>query len=103
MFVCRINGSIQIAFIDTAIVLFMFMLSFTFVIECGLFEWKRICAVFFYHLFLSMCIAIGDPVIRTGGLGFNPAICVPVPNLDLDFHRHMSWYFVFSKFSSDDR
>ena len=36
-------------FIDpaVAIVLSMFMLSFIFVIVCGLFEWKRICAGFF--------------------------------------------------------
>jgi hypothetical protein len=51
--ISEINGSIQIVFIDTAIVLFMFMLSFTFVIECGLFEWKRICAVFLSFVSLS--------------------------------------------------
>ena len=33
--------------IDPAIVLFMFMLSFVFVIVCGFLEWKRICAGFF--------------------------------------------------------
>jgi len=32
---------------DPAIVLSIFMLSFVFVIVCGLFEWKRICVCFF--------------------------------------------------------
>jgi hypothetical protein len=35
-------------FTDPAIVLSMFMLSFIFVIVCGLFEWKQICAGLFY-------------------------------------------------------
>ena len=34
------------AYTDPAIVLSMFMLSFIFVTECGLFEWKRICRGF---------------------------------------------------------
>jgi len=34
-----------IVFTDPATALSMFMLSFKFVIQCRLFEWKRICAV----------------------------------------------------------
>ena len=41
----------------SAIVLFMFILSSIFVIVCGLFERKRICAVFLS--FVYICIAIG--------------------------------------------
>ena len=33
---------------------------------CGLFKWKRICAIFI--LFVYIWIGIGDPVIRVGGL-----------------------------------
>ena len=42
-------------------------LSFMFVIVCGLFEWKRICAGFFLS-FVYICIAVGDPVIKREGL-----------------------------------
>ena len=34
----------------------MFMLSFIFVIVCGLLKWKRICMVFFYHLLISVLL-----------------------------------------------
>ena len=44
----------------------MFMLSIIFVIVFGRFEWKRICEGF-YH-FVYICIAVGDPIIKTGGL-----------------------------------
>jgi hypothetical protein len=37
------------------------MLSFNFVIGCGLFDWKRIYADF------CICIAVGDPVMKRGG------------------------------------
>ena len=41
-------------FTDSAIVLSMIMLSFIFVIACGLFEWK--CTVFFYRLFIYVLL-----------------------------------------------
>ena len=34
----------------------MFMLSFNFVVVCGLFEWKWICACFFCCLFISVLL-----------------------------------------------
>ena len=37
----------------------MFMMSFIFVMACGLFKWKRICAGFFYP-FVYKCITIGS-------------------------------------------
>jgi hypothetical protein len=49
-------------------VLSMSMLSFIFVIVCGLFEWKKICACFFLSC-VYICIAVGDPVIKRGGFG----------------------------------
>jgi hypothetical protein len=45
----------MLSFIDPAIVLSMLMLSFIFVIVCGLFEWKRTCAGFFYRLLIMYC------------------------------------------------
>ena len=57
----------MLSFINTAIVLSMFMLSFIFVIVGGLFDWKQICAGF--PLFAYICISIGDPIIKRGGLG----------------------------------
>ena len=45
----------------------MFMLSIIFVIVCGRFEWKRICAGF-YH-FVYICIAVGDLVTKSGRIG----------------------------------
>ena len=44
----------------------MLMLSFIFVIVCGLFEGTRICAGFLS--FVYICIAVGDPVIKRRGL-----------------------------------
>ena len=41
----------------------MFMLSYIFVIVCGLFAWKRICADLFL-LFVYIYIIVGDPIIR---------------------------------------
>jgi hypothetical protein len=59
----------QKAFIDPAIVLSMFMLSIIFVIPvvCGLFEWNNIGKVFLSYVYI--CIAVGDTVIKIGGLG----------------------------------
>jgi len=47
------------------IVVNMFMLSFIFVIVCGLIEGKRICAGFLP--FVYICITVGDPVIKKRG------------------------------------
>ena len=66
------------AFIDPAIVLFMFMLSFVVVILCGLFEWKRICAGFLS--FVYICIAVLDPAIKRGNW-------VPINRFNLAPHR----------------
>jgi len=77
---------------DPAIVLSMLMLSFIFLIECGLFDWKRNCAGFLlfvyigivigepfirggFLLFVYIGIVIGEPFIREGGLG---SFCVPM-------------------------
>ena len=37
----------------------------------SLFEWKPICAGFFlsFVYIYTVCIAVGDPVIKRGGLG----------------------------------
>jgi hypothetical protein len=54
------------AFIDPGIVLSMFMLSFIFVIVCGLFVWTRVCVgLFIYVLSLEIQLSKGnasDPV-----------------------------------------
>jgi len=44
-----------IVFIDPATALSMFMLSFKFVIQCLLFEWKQICAVCLIVCFYVYC------------------------------------------------
>jgi hypothetical protein len=43
------------------------MLSFIFVIVCGLLEWKQIYVGFLS--FFCTCIAIGDPVIKSEWVG----------------------------------
>ena len=59
------------AFIDTAIALLKFKLSFIFGIVhvCCLFVWKSICVGFL--IFAYICIAVGDPIIKRGALGFH--------------------------------
>ena len=53
---------------DPAIVLYMFMLSLIFVIVCDFFErMGGICAVLLSVVFI--CIAVGDLIIKRGGLG----------------------------------
>ena len=86
----------------TLLLLSKFLLLFIFVIVCGIFEWKRICAGFFLmFIYIYICIAIGDPVIKREWLRshFNPAtFFVSVPSQDLDFQHHMSClFFVFSE------
>ena len=41
-------------------------MSFIFVVVCSLFKWKRICAGLLS--FVYICIAVGDSVIKRGGL-----------------------------------
>ena len=57
----------MLSYIDPAIVLSMFMLSFIFVIVYVRLEWKRICAglVSFVYIY----IVIGDLVNKRGRLG----------------------------------
>ena len=50
-----------LAWAGPVIVLFMFMLSFIFVIVWNLFEWKGICGCFFKIIFAYICILFGDP------------------------------------------
>jgi hypothetical protein len=62
------------------------------VIVCGLFQWKQICTycLFIFVLPLEIQLSIGegwDPINR-----FNP-VCAH-PSQDLDFHRHMSQFFI---------
>ena len=47
----------------------MFKLSFIFVMVCGLFEWKRICAGFFYHLFMYV---LRSEIQLSKGEGLDP-------------------------------
>ena len=73
----------MLSFIEPAIVLSIFMLSSIVVLVCGLFEWKRIWAIFFVLLFFLyinvLCIVFGDPIIIHQSTGwdsiyrFNPA------------------------------
>jgi hypothetical protein len=59
-----------LSFIDTAIVLSMCILSFIFVIVCGLFEWQQICTGFY------ICFPVVNPVIKRGWLATkNTIIC----------------------------
>jgi hypothetical protein len=65
----------------------------------GLFEWKGICAGFFFIVSLYS-VFVGDPVIKRGGFfmsltGLVPPqfAPVPVPSQDLDFQRQVSWSF----------
>ena len=71
----------------------MLMLSFIFVIVCGLFEWKRICACFNYRLFLyyRRRSSYQEGKVRTPLIGLTL-------RQELDFPRLMSWVlFVFSQ------
>ena len=67
------HSSRNIVFIDPAIILSVFMLSFIFVIAL-FFKWNRICVRFIYRLFT--CVAVGDPVI-TRGLGASFTVLTP--------------------------
>ena len=71
------------------------------VIVCDLFEWKRICAGFFYLLFiyvLPLEIQLSRREDWNSINRYNPAtFCVPVPRQDLNLQRHMSWsFFMFN-------
>jgi len=43
------------------------MLSFIFVIVCGILEWMRICAGFFLSSLVYIPIAVGDLIIKSVG------------------------------------
>ena len=77
------------SFIDPAIVLSMFMLSFIFVIVCGLFEWERICAGFLFIVCLYYYCS-GKSNYQDGRVGIplnglTRHIFLSVPSQDLDF------------------
>jgi hypothetical protein len=66
-----------------------FILSFIFVIVCGLFEWKQIFADFasFVYICIEIQLSRGevwDPINQF----------IPVPIQDLNFKCHMSWSFL---------
>jgi hypothetical protein len=73
------------------------MLPFIFVIVCGLFEWKWLCAVFFIFCLYIYCLWITPSYqewrIEIPFTVLTPPNCVPVPNQDLDLQRHMSLSF----------
>jgi hypothetical protein len=55
----------MLSFNDLALVLSMFMFSFIFMIVCGLFEWKQVCAGCFWLFgYTCICIVVGDPIIE---------------------------------------
>ena len=70
-----------------------------FVIPCVLLEWNQICVGFFFFIVLFyICVAVGGPVIKRGGLGSHlPVqplhIFVHVPDQVLDFQRHICHLF----------
>jgi hypothetical protein len=75
----------------------MRMLSFIFVIVCGLFVCKRICAGLLSYVYI--CIAIGDSSYQERNvgipwIGLTPPLLVSVSNQDQDFKRNMSWTFL---------
>jgi hypothetical protein len=64
------------------------MLSFIFVIVGGLFEWKRICAGFFYHLFIYVVLLEIQLSKREGWdpiNWFNPTTVCACPQLGPGF------------------
>ena len=74
----------------------MFILSFIFVIACGLFEWKRICTILFFLYRLFICVLRssyqeGRIFIPLAGLT-TPHLCV-CPKAGPEFPTSMSWYF----------
>jgi hypothetical protein len=57
----------------------------------------NLCRFFLMFIYIYICIAIGDPVIKREWLRshFNPAtFLVSVPSQDLDFQHHMSCLFL---------
>ena len=93
-----ITPTMWLIFIDPAIVLSMFIFPFMFVIVslCGLFEWKQICAwFFFYHLFISVLFPeIQLSREREGWDPTNQFNHITFVCLSLDFQCHMSWSFL---------
>ena len=83
------HSMVIVHFVDNFDNYFMYLMSLLMISLCYL------CRVFIYT-----CIAVGDPVIKSGGLGshqlvWSSHIFVPVTNLDLGFHRFMSCSLCF--------
>ena len=73
---------------DPAIVLSLFMLTFIFVIVCGIFEWKWICARFISCLYRctyqELSRIIKRESISLALIGLTSHHCVPLPSQGLD-------------------
>ena len=71
----------------------IFMLSFTFVVVSGLFEWKRIYARFFFIVSLYMYCCWRSSYLKGRAwiplTGLTPPNVCACPSLDLEFQRHM--------------
>ena len=73
------------------------MLSFIFMIVCGLFVCRRICAGLLSYVYIF--IAIGDSSYQERSVGnpwisLSPPLLVSVLNQDQDFKRNMPWTFL---------
>jgi hypothetical protein len=73
----------MLSFIDLDIVLSMFMLSFIFVIECVLVEWKWICAGFLNYLLLSVLPLYQDGWDPINQFNITTFLCLSQLNQDL--------------------
>ena len=62
-------------------------MSFIFVIESYLFEWKQLCGGFF--LFVYICIAIADPIFKMG-MSWDPILWF-TPNTFLHLSQARIW------------
>ena len=85
------------------IVVSKFMFSFTFVMECELFGWKRICAGLL--IFVYICISYGDQIIKRALCPiyqFNPATCLCLSQTRIWISSVIcSGNFMFSDWSSE--
>ena len=85
------------------IVVSKFMFSFTFVMECELFGWKRICAGLL--IFVYICITYGDQIIWRALCPIyqlNPATCLCLSQTRTWISSVIcSGHFMFSDWSSE--
>ena len=73
----------------------MFILPFFYVIVCGFYEWKWICADFL--LFVYICIVIVDPII-TGAINwFNPATFLHLSQVRTWIYNAIFWGLIIFK------